>query len=108
MIGYFFLFATIVIETLAVILMKLANGFENKIYFGLGILAFITSFIFLSMALKSLPMGWANAIWAGSSTLLVCLVGYVYFEEKINWIQGIFLLCIVVGLVGLNFFGKGK
>ncbi len=104
--GYIFLLVTIILETAAVILMKLSNGFTNKIYFVSGLLAFVISFVFLSLALKTLPMGWTNAIWAGSSTLLVCCAGILFFNEKINVPQGLFLLLIIIGLVGFNFFGN--
>ena len=106
--GYVFLLLTIIIESIAIVLMKLANGFEHKIYFGCSIAAYLASFVLLSLALKTLPMAWTNAMWAGSSTVLVCLFGMFFFNEKINYIQAFFLFCIVVGLVGLNFFGKGK
>jgi multidrug transporter EmrE-like cation transporter len=106
--GAILLIATILIESLAIVLMKLSNGGSNKIYFGVSMGAYFLTFLLLTYTFKYFPMGWTNAIWAGASTVLVCLFGMLFFNEKINFTQGFFLLCIVVGLVGLNFYGKGK
>jgi small multidrug resistance pump len=106
--GYLFLILTVILETLAIILMKLAHGGTNKMYLTLAIICFSATFFSLTTALKYLPMGYTNAIWAGSSTVLVCLIGFLFFEEKLSIKEIFFLCCIIVGLVGLNFYGKGK
>ena len=105
--GYYYLIATIVIEALAVVLIKLAKGTENKLYFASGLFAFFVSFLCLSQALKSLEMGFTNAVWAGSSLILVYILSVCFFQEKITVIQGIFILCILIGIVGLNLTSKG-
>jgi small multidrug resistance pump len=104
--GKFYLIATILVETLAVALMKMANGGEQKIMFSFAMLSFLASFLLLSQALKTMDMGLTNAIWAGSSTLLIYLVSIAFFQEKVNWQQGIFLLFIIIGIAGLNYFTK--
>lgn len=108
MIGYLYLISTIIIESLALTSMKLAGGYENKLYFGAGVFFYTASFFTLNAAFKYLPLGWTNAIWAGSSTVIMCIIGFVFFHEKMNWLQGLFFSLILIGLIGLNFFGKGK
>jgi small multidrug resistance pump len=108
MIGYIYLVLTIIFETAAIILMKMADGPTNKKYLILGSICYTATFFLLTMALKHLPMGYTNAIWAGSSTLLVYVASMYYFDEKTNFIELIFLLCIIIGLIGLNFLQKGK
>jgi small multidrug resistance pump len=102
-VGYIFLLITILAETVAVIFMKLSNGFQQKYYALLAIISYTASFIFLTLALKQLPAGIANAIWAGASTLLVAVAGIYIFNEKLNWLQILSMLFIMVGLIGLNF-----
>ncbi|MBC7949574.1 MAG: multidrug efflux SMR transporter [Chitinophagaceae bacterium] len=100
--GYLFLLLTILSESAAVICMKLSAGFANKTY---SIIAFVTyalSFVFLTLSLKTLPAGVANALWAGVSTLLVAILGYFFFKEKLSPLQMVSLLLVVVGLVGLH------
>ena len=106
--GYFYLIMTIIFETLSIILMKMADGATNKRFLILGAICYVATFFLLTMALKYLPMGYTNAVWAGFSTLLVYILGTYYFGEKTNIQEIFFLLLIIVGLVGLNFLQKGK
>jgi multidrug transporter EmrE-like cation transporter len=100
--GYFFLTLTILLETGAILLMKLSSGFAHKWYALGAMLLYALSFVFLTLCLKRLPAGTANAIWAGTSAVLVAVLGVLLFKEKLATIQVISLLLIVAGLVGLN------
>jgi multidrug transporter EmrE-like cation transporter len=104
--AYLLLLCTILVESCSIVLMKMSHGGINKRYLVASMTAYFVTFFLLTYTFKFFPMGWANAIWAGSSTVLVCIFGILFFHEKINITQAFFLLCIVVGLVGLNFFGK--
>jgi small multidrug resistance pump len=101
--GNLFLILTILSETAAVICMKLSDGFHNKMYTVFAIITYGLSFLFLTLALKSLPAGIANGIWAGASTILVALIGVLVFKEKLTAMQLVSLLLIAAGLIGLNF-----
>ena len=100
--GYLFLLMTVLSETAAVLFMKTANGFQNKPQAIAAISAYMLSFYFLTLALKRLPMGTANATWAGASTVLVALLGVWLFKETISIRQAFFLGLVVIGLVGLH------
>ncbi|MBL7762595.1 MAG: multidrug efflux SMR transporter [Chitinophagaceae bacterium] len=101
--GVLFLVLTILAESSAVIFMKLSNGFQHKAYSVAAVVTYLLSFIFLTYALKTLPIGLANAIWAGASTVVVVLLGIYLFKEQLSVLQIFFLALIVIGLVGLNF-----
>jgi small multidrug resistance pump len=101
--GYIYLILTILLEGSAVIFMKLSHGFEHKGYGTLAVIGYGLSFITLTLALKSLPVGIANATWAGASTLLVAIAGIFIFKEQLTGTQMFFLLLIVIGLIGLNY-----
>ena len=101
--GYIFLALTIICESAAVILMKLSEGFQHKIHAGIGVLAYALSFVFLTLALKSLNAGVTNALWAGASTLLVTMSGILFLKEQVSVVQWIFLAFIIIGIAGLQF-----
>jgi small multidrug resistance pump len=101
--GYIYLALTIIFESAAVILMKLSDGFQHKIHAGIGILAYALSFVFLTLALKSLNAGITNALWAGASTFLVVVSGILFLGEQISVTQWIFLAFIIIGIAGLHF-----
>ncbi len=100
--GYLLLILTIISETAAVIFMKYSNGFQHKIHAGIAMAAYLLSFVFLTLALKYLEAGIANAVWAGASTILVAVLGIFLFKEQLSTMQWICLGLIVIGLVGLN------
>ncbi|MBV9961084.1 MAG: multidrug efflux SMR transporter [Parafilimonas sp.] len=100
--GYIFLTITVVAESVAIIFMKLSNGFQQKLYAVIAVILYSASFIFLTLALKQLHAGTANAMWAGASTVLVAIAGIYIFNEKFNWMQMISIAFIIAGLIGLN------
>ena len=100
--GKLFLILTILTEALAVLSMKLSLGFQNKFYTVIAIVSYAMSFVFLTYALKYLPAGIANAIWAGASTVAVAVISMFIFKERLSTVQVVSMLLIVAGLVGLN------
>lgn len=103
--GYLFLILTIVTESAAVICMKLSNGFENRLFTVIAIAGYSASFIFLTLALKTINAGIANAVWAGASTLVVAILGVIFFRDKLTTIQVLSFFLIVIGIIGLNVAG---
>lgn len=67
--------------------------------------SFTASFLFLTLAMKSLPMGTAYAIWTGIGAAGGALLGMVYYGEAKDW-RRIFFICLVVGAaIGLKLVG---
>lgn len=57
----------------------------------------------LSLALKSLPLGTAYAIWTGIGACGVAIIGVVFFDDSASLIRIGFLLMIAIGIIGLKF-----
>ncbi len=100
--GWIYLILTIIFESAAIICMKFSEGFQQKAWAVAATITYLLSFVFLTMALKQLPAGLANATWAGASTILVAILGIFIFKEQLSVLQIVFLALIVIGLVGLN------
>ena len=84
------------------ITMKMSNGFTiliPSIITGVGYLA---SAVFLSIALKGLPLGTAYAIWTGMGIVGTTILGVMLFHEKLSLPQVICVILIVVGIAGLK------
>ena len=62
----------------------------------------ITSFQFLSMALKTLPIGMAYAIWTGIGAVGTAILGMLLFDEPRDLVRILCILLIVAGIVGLK------
>lgn len=62
----------------------------------------IASFFFLSLALRSLPIGTAYAIWTGIGAIGTALIGIFIFDEPRTAARLVCILLIISGVVGLK------
>lgn len=65
-------------------------------------LLMIASFFFLSLALRSLPLGTAYAIWTGIGAVGTALIGIFVFDEPRTAARLVCIVLIVAGIVGLK------
>ncbi len=65
-------------------------------------LSMIVSVGLLGLAMKSLPMGTAYAIWVGIGAVGTVLIGIILFDEPANTLRMVSLALIVAGIVGLK------
>ena len=66
--------------------------------------AMIVGFYFLSLALKSLPIGTAYAVWTGIGAVGTAILGIFLFGESGNWKRIVCIFLIVFGITGLKLF----
>ncbi|MHC9085944.1 quaternary ammonium compound efflux SMR transporter SugE [Luteimonas sp. RIT-PG2_3] len=82
--------------------LKYTEGF-TRLWPSLGTLAAMAvSFGLLSVAMKSLPMGTAYAVWVGIGAVGTAIVGIVVLGEPANAGRIVSLGLIVAGVIGLK------
>ena len=86
--------------------MKYSNGFTVIVPTIITIMGYIASAIFLSIAMKNLPLGTAYAMWTGIGIVGTSILGIFLFREKLSVQQVICISLIVVGIVGLKLLSK--
>jgi quaternary ammonium compound-resistance protein SugE len=64
----------------------------------------VTSMGLLGVALRSLPVGTAYAVWTGIGAIGTAIVGMVLFKEPATAIRLVCLGLIVAGILGLKLF----
>ncbi|MBU3179772.1 DMT family transporter [Clostridium psychrophilum] len=82
--------------------LKYSIGFTKILPSLLTIIGMLASFYFLSLALKSLPLGTAYAVWTGIGTVGTVVLGVILFKEPINIMRVICVVLIVSGIIGLK------
>lgn len=100
--AWVFLILAGICEIIGVLFMKVATekkGWAPKVIL---IANFGVSFFFLSLAMNTLPMGTAYAIWTGIGTAGSALLGILIFRESADWRRLAFLSCILCGAIGLK------
>lgn len=95
-----------ILEVTWAVAMKFSDGFTVVIPTIITIIGYIASAVFLSLALKELPLGTAYAMWTGFGIIGTTLLGIVLFQERMSVPQGICVLLIIVGIVGLKVLAR--
>ena len=88
------------------IAMKYSNGFTVLFPSVITAVGYIASAVFLSMALKSLPLGTAYAMWTGMGIVGTTVLGVFLFREKLTAAQVICVMLILAGIIGLKLLAK--
>lgn len=99
---WLFLIMAGVFEVMWAIELKYSKEFTNLIPSIVTIIGMIASFYFLSLAIKSLPIGTAYTIWTGIGTVGTVIFSIILFKESINYMQIFCILLIVSGVIGLK------
>ena len=86
--------------------LKMSNGFKNPLADVVCISGMVLSFWFLSIAMKTLPMGTAYAVWTGIGAVGGVVVGIVGFGESASALRIASAALIVAGIVGLKLASK--
>ncbi|QPC44303.1 quaternary ammonium compound efflux SMR transporter SugE [Kaustia mangrovi] len=82
--------------------LKYTDGFTRPMPSVLTAIAMAASFFLLAVALRSLPLGTAYAIWTGIGTVGTVLLGIVIFGEETTVLRLACIGLIVTGLAGLK------
>jgi len=82
--------------------LKYTHGFSRPVPSALTVAAMIASIWFLALALKSLPLGTAYAIWTGIGTIGTVIVGIVWLGEAAGAFRLACIFLIVAGIAGLK------
>ncbi len=87
--------------------MKFSNGFTEIKFSILTIAGMIFSFVFLSQATKTLPLGTAYAVWTGIGALGAVIVGIILFKEPVTAARIFFVSLLLIGIIGLKVTSGG-
>jgi small multidrug resistance pump len=107
MVYWIVLYAAIVFEVAGTTSMKLSNGFTRLWPTLFALDFYLLALVGLGFALRKLEMGAAYAIWSGLGTMVVAVIGFVYFDDELTPLKIASLLLVVAGVVGLNISGAG-
>ena len=82
--------------------LKYSEGFTRPIPSILTILGALASFWLLSIAMKSLPVGTAYAVWVGIGALGTAIAAVFLFAEPVNTMRVAGILLILAGIIALK------
>lgn len=92
----------ILCEVLATSFLKMADGFTRPLPSAVVILGYVLAFYCLSMALRSIPVGIAYAIWCGAGIVLVTAIAWIVYGQKLDAWALTAIGLILIGTLMLN------
>lgn len=99
---WFFLIIAGLFEMTGVVLINRLHTHRNWQSLVLLLLSFGGSFLFLSLAMKTLPMGTAYAVWTGIGASGGAILGMILYKEPKEWKRIFFITLIIGATVGLK------
>lgn len=103
---YCSLIIAIVCETVGTSFLKQSEQFTRLVPSLITGAAYLCSFYFLSITLKTMPVGIAYAIWSGLGIVLISLIGLFIFKQHLDMPACIGLAMIIAGVIVINIFSK--
>ena len=82
--------------------LKYSHGFSRPVPSLLTVASMVMSVWLLSIAMKSIPVGTAYAVWTGIGAIGVAVLGMVLFGESREVARLVCLFLIIVGILGLK------
>ena len=92
-----------IVEIIIAISLKYSEGWTRIGPSIIGLAASMVSIGMLTMAVKTLPIGTAYAIWTGIGAIGVTLIGILVFHEDTSWLRLGCMALIFIGIIGLKF-----
>ena len=83
--------------------LKYSNGFTRLWPSVFTIVLALGSFYLLSVAMKSLPVGTAYAVWVGIGAVGTAIAAVFLFQEPVNLMRVLGVLLILAGIAALKF-----
>lgn len=83
--------------------LKYSEGFTKLVPSAVTIVLALGSFYLLSVAMKSLPVGTAYAVWVGIGAVGTAIAAVFLFNEPVNLMRVVGVLLILAGIAALKF-----
>ncbi|MET0892735.1 MAG: multidrug efflux SMR transporter [Pseudoxanthomonas sp.] len=104
--GYLYLSIAIVAEVIATSALKASNGFTNPLPSMVVLVGYGIAFYFLSLVLKTVPVGVAYAIWSGAGIVLIALVGWAVLKQALDLPALAGMALIIAGVAVIQLFSR--
>ena len=98
----------IVAEVIGTSALKASDGFTRLWPSAMVVAGYAVAFYCLSLVLRTVPVGITYAVWSGLGIVLITLVAFVVYGQKIDLAGLIGMGLIVAGVVVLNLFSKAS
>lgn len=100
--NFLYLALAIAAEVIATSALKSAEGFTRLWPSLIVVIGYITAFGFLSLTLRTIPVGVAYAIWSGVGIIMISLLAWWIHNQNLAATTWLGIGLIVIGVVVVN------
>lgn len=104
--GYIYLAIAIVGEVIATSALKAANGFSALLPSILVVIGYGIAFYYLSLSLKTIPIGVSYAIWSGVGVVAVSIIGWIFYKQALDIAAMLGMAMILGGVLVIHLFSS--
>jgi multidrug transporter EmrE-like cation transporter len=104
--SWLFLGIAILSEVIATSALKASDGFSKTTPSMIVLVGYGLAFYFLSLTLKTIPVGVAYAVWSGVGIIGVSIIGLLVFKQKLDFPALLGIAFILIGVLIMNVFSK--
>lgn len=102
--SWLFLALAIIAEVVGTSALKSSEGFTRLGPTSVVVIGYVVAFYFLALAIKVIPVGIAYAVWAGLGIVLISLIGWLVFQQKLDAPAVLGMGLILSGVLVINLF----
>jgi quaternary ammonium compound-resistance protein SugE len=100
--AWILLFSAGFVEIVFALSLKYNEGFTKLWPSVITAISGAGSFYLLMLAIKTLPLGTAYAVWTGMGAVGVATLGIILFKESADWYRLSSILLVIIGIIGLK------
>ncbi len=104
--AYLMLFIAVLFETIGTTALQASQQFTKLVPSVIVVIGYAAAFYFMAQTLKYLPVGITYAIWSGLGIVLIAVIGYVVFQQKLDLPAVLGMGLILLGILVINLFSK--
>jgi small multidrug resistance pump len=104
--NYAYLVVAILFEVVATTALKQTEGFTRLSPSLVSIAGYALAFYFLSLPLRTMPVGVVYAIWCGAGIIFITAIGWVWFKQALDAPALAGMGLIMAGVVVINLWSK--
>lgn len=103
---YIYLAIAILVEVTGTSALKASEGFTRLWPSLIVVVSYAVSFFFMSLTLKSIPVGISYAIWSGVGIVMITVVAWFLYKQALDVPALIGMGLIVAGVAVINLFSN--
>ena len=104
--AYLYLAIAILAEVVGTSALKASKEFTSLVPSLIVVVGYGVAFYFMTLALRSIPIGITYAVWSGVGIVLIAVIGTIFYKQIPDVPAIIGMALIISGVVVIHLFSK--